>query len=291
MDGLQVQSVGRAVNAPDFDRRVLLQFLLWLVRGGSTDLAIGVYVWNDAVVRWLLPELRRRGFGGRIVLGGPQISYSPSGIAETYPEADALIRGYGEDALVRVLASPAGTPIPGVVWRHGPDLAQTAQVDLAQLPSPVLTRLLPVQSFMRWETQRGCIYTCSFCQHREAGARLQQRTLGPGRINQEIEALVRGGAQDIAVLDPIFNSNPDACAILRRFAELGYTGRLSLQARFEMLTDAFLDACQGLNVLLEFGLQTVHHSEMKAVRRMNDMAKVHAAIERQHRRGCRSRCR
>lgn len=282
---LEIVPMGRDVNAPGFDRREVLRTALASLGAANASLAIGVYVWNDDVVRWLLRELRRRGFDGRIILGGPQISYAPAGIAETYPEADVLIRGYGEDALARVLASPAPAAIPGVIWRGGADLARPAQVDLEQLPSPILTGVLPVQPFMRWETQRGCIYACSFCQHREAGARLKGRTLSRGRVADEIEAMVSGGVEDIAVLDPIFNTNPDAGVILRRFAELGYRGRLSLQSRFELLDDDFLDACGSLDVRLEFGLQTVQSSEMKAVRRINHLQKVERAIERLNARG------
>ncbi len=278
VDGVDVVSLCRAVNVQSFDRNEVLAAMLEATSGGDTHLAIGVYVWNDAAVKWLLTRLRQHGYTGRIILGGPQISYAPAGIADAYPEADVLVRGYGEDALVHVLLSRQPTSTPGVVWRGHADLARTAQVDLEGLPSPILKGSVPVQHFMRWETQRGCIYACSFCQHREAGARLKRRTLAPGRVASEIDALVEGGVRDIAVLDPIFNTNPDAVAILHRFAELGYDGRLSLQARFELLNDAFLDACEGLDVRLEFGLQTVHRSEMKAVQRINNLRKVEDAI-------------
>ncbi|MED5371894.1 MAG: radical SAM protein [Myxococcota bacterium] len=285
VEGLEVLALRRAVNAPGFERRELLGAVVDATRGAPADLAIGVYVWNDPDVRWLIRQLREQGFAGRILLGGPQISYAPAGIARVYPEADVLIRGYGEDALAQVLLCEEPQAIPGVVWREGLDLGMPAQVALEALPSPLLTGVLPVQAFMRWETQRGCQYRCSFCQHREAGARLQRSTLSAGRIADEIEALVQGGARDIAVLDPIFNSNPDAAAILRRFSELGYTGRLSLQARFELLNDDFLDAAQRLDVQLEFGLQTVQRAEMKAVQRINNLPKVAREIEGLHRRG------
>lgn len=283
VEALEVVPVRWAVNAPGFDRREVLAGVRDALAGGG-DLAVGVYVWNDEVVRWLLAALRRSGFGGRIVLGGPQISYAPPGIAEVYPEADALVRGYGEQALVEVICGERSS-IPGVVWRGGPDHGAPARVELEALPSPLLSGLVPVQAFMRWETQRGCPYVCSFCQHREPGARLRQRTLSPGRIAAEIEALVFGGARDIAVLDPIFNANPDAGAILHRFSELGYTGRLSLQSRFELLDEEFLEACAALDVRLEFGLQTVQPSEMRAVRRINQLERVERGIEQLHARG------
>jgi radical SAM superfamily enzyme YgiQ (UPF0313 family) len=281
---LEVASVARAVNAPDFDRRELLADVRRALVADAS-LAVGVYVWNDEIVRWLLPELRRGGFTGTIILGGPQLSYAPAGVAEIYPEADVIIRGYGEDALLQVLTGHDRRPVPGVVRRGDRDRGDQAAVDLASLPSPILTGVLPVHPFMRWETQRGCIYACSFCQHREPGARLTRRMLAAGRIRDEIDAMVDGGVQDLAVLDPIFNTNPDATAILEHFATRGYRGRLSLQARFELLDDAFLDACADLDVVLEFGLQTVIASEMKAAARINRLERVEGAIEALHRRG------
>lgn len=281
---LEVIPVAVAVNAIDFDRERLLAALLHTATGNA-DIAIGAFIWNEPVVQWLLPALRREGFAGRIILGGPQISYAPAGIDEVYPEADVLIRGYGEEALAAVVSGAGPTAIAGVTWRGGPDQTSPAVVDLAALPSPILSGIAPVQPFMRWETQRGCIYACSFCQHRESGARPRERLLAGHRISAEVDALVAGGAQEIAILDPIFHTNPAAVDILGQFARRGYTGRLSLQSRFELIDDAFLDACGQVQVRLEFGLQTIHRPEMMAVHRMNDLAAADVVIAKLHARG------
>lgn len=278
--GLRVQSVRRAVNAEGFCREELLATLRATLRSPQTDLAIGVYVWNESVVQWLLVQVRAGGFAGRIVLGGPQISYAGSEVRQHYPQADVFVRGYAEDALTQVLLSSEPRPVPGVSWSSRGTRTGPATIDLESLPSPILNGVVPVQPFMRWETQRGCQFVCSFCQHREAGSRLSRSTLASSRVAAEIEALVHGGATDIAVLDPIFNANPEAAAILRRFRELGYTGRLSLQSRLEQLDENFLQACSGLDVRLEFGLQTVQPSEMVAVRRRNNLRLVERGLGR-----------
>jgi radical SAM superfamily enzyme YgiQ (UPF0313 family) len=91
---------------------------------------------------------------------------------------------------------------------------------------------------------------------------------------QEIDYICRMGVKEVAVLDPIFNSNenPDhALSILKRFAANGYKGRLELQCRAELVNDAFLDAAQSLDVCLEFGLQTIHRSEDKVIERKNNI--------------------
>ncbi len=276
--GLLVTPVAFAVNDPAFSRAVLLEAILAAVRGSDADIAIGAYVWNEPVVQWLLPALRQAGLDGRIILGGPQISYAPPGIDASYPDADVFVRGYGEDALAQVVLLGETSGIRGVSVRGNDRSEVPAAVALDELPSPLLTGALPPSPFMRWETHRGCIYACSFCQHRESGARLRNTMLAPARIAAEVDTMVAAGVRDIAVLDPIFHSNPAAVDILRRFTGRGFTGRLSLQSRFELVDEPFLDACVGLDVRLEFGLQTTQRDEMRAVGRMNDLDKANRVI-------------
>lgn len=278
---LEVVPVACAINDLSFDPRALLADIVAVAVPGS-EVAVGVYVWNEQVVQWLLPALRKAGFSGRIILGGPQITYAPAGVLDVYPDADVVIRGYGEDALAAVVGQSAPGHRRGVTYRGAPDVTDPAETDLLALPSPILSGIATIQPFMRWETQRGCVYACSFCQHRESGARLRQRVLEEKRIHGEIDALVSGGARDIAVLDPIFHSNPASVDILRLFAASAYSGRLSLQSRFESIDEVFLDACSELHVRLEFGLQTTNRGEMVAVNRMNDLRKADAVIRKLH---------
>lgn len=278
----EVASLEFAVNDVHFRREHVLHAILNAGLGNGVTVGIGVYIWNEPIVQWLLPALRGAGFLGRIVLGGPQVSYAPPGIDATYRNADLFVRGYGEDALVRILHGES--EIRGVT-RQGQDNSEDrAEVDLAALPSPH-RRDVPATAFVRWETQRGCPYSCSFCQHVEAGAKLPLRQLPEARIDAEIEHFVEHGVKQIAVLDPVFNSNEaHAIRVLRRLEHSGFGGRLSFQCRFESVTTAFLDACERLNVVLEFGLQTIHAIEMKAIRRTNHMTKVEAVIAELHRR-------
>ena len=269
--------VNAGLLSPD---RVADEILAAAGSDNDVDIAIGAYVWAEDLLQTLLPLLRRRGFAGRIILGGPQISYSPAGIEAAYPDADVFVRGYGEAALVQLACSSGKPAIAGVQFRGEPDRCDQAELDLRTLPSPFLTGAIPLehQKFVRWETQRGCPFRCAFCQHREAGTQLKRRDLDHDRVLAEIDLFCHSGVDDIAVLDPIFNANPHAVAVLQRFADNAYRGKLALQCRAEMTTPAFLAATAGLNVNLEFGLQTVHDRESKAIGRANNMAKVDAAL-------------
>ena len=164
--------VNQGLLAPDHIAAVILEQTDGH-RGNEVDIALGAYVWGEELLRAVLVALRKQGFAGRIILGGPQISYSGAGLDGLYPEADAFVRGYGETALVELVADHRRVDIPGVHWAGTKDRLAQAAVDLESLPSPWLTGTLPLagQGFVRWETQRGCPFRCAFCQHREPGAR------------------------------------------------------------------------------------------------------------------------
>lgn len=281
---IDVQPLSFPVNAEKFDPKYVLEAILNRTVGweaNAVDVGIGTYIWNEEYVQFLLAQLRARGFRGRIILGGPQISYSGKGLESLYPQADVFVRGYGEEALVSLALSSEPRPIKGVHYAGTEDLELTAEVDLETLPSPWLDAQINLpasQWFVRWETQRGCPYRCTFCQHREADARPRLRRMDQDRLLDEIRLFVRSGVWDVAVLDPIFNLGKRSVQLLNAFRDAGFQGRLSLQCRFETLREDFLDACAGLNVRLEFGLQTIHEKEERVIERPNRLDRVKEAL-------------
>ena len=246
------------------------------------DLAIGAYVWAEEVITHLLPMLRASGFIGRIILGGPQISYTPYGLEDLYPEADVFVRGYGEIAIVALFNNPEEKMISGVHFAGEEDKGEQTSVDLSLLPSPWLSGAIDIkgQEFIRWESQRGCAFKCSFCQHKEAGKRLKRREFNVRRVMEEIDIFCQNEVQEIAVLDPIFNMSPLANQILQRFIDNGYSGRLTLQCRAEKCNEEFLNLVSELDVKLEFGLQTIHNEEGKAIDRSNNMRSINKWLDR-----------
>lgn len=271
-----------AVNAPSFSHHHVTDFIR-AHASHQTDVAFGAFVWNERSLQRILKDLRQQNFPGRIILGGPQISYVKKGVEEFYPTADVFIRGYAENALVKLMQEE-NTPIKGVHYAHTPDLGLSAMVDLETLPSPFLTGLIPSQEFLRWETQRGCPFRCSFCQHRESDVTMTRRQFSFSRIREEAEWIVRHPLiQDVAVLDPTFNSGPHYLATLDTLIANKFSGKLSLQCRLEMVTPDFLDRISSLNktarVILEFGLQTIHPEEQLLIDRPNNMRRSQRILE------------
>jgi radical SAM superfamily enzyme YgiQ (UPF0313 family) len=248
---------------------------------GDADVAIGAFIWNERVVQELTGALRRRGFNGRIVLGGPQITYAGTGLETMYPGVDVFIRGQAESALCK-LATVSGRPkICGVHYAGDADLCEQASTPFLDAPSPWLSnpRSLNHSAHINWETQRGCHFRCSFCQHRQPDSRTPVVKADSDRIDREIDLFCQADVARISVLDPVFNQDQNhALRIMRRFITRGFEGELSFQCRAEMINAEFLDVAQQLNVCLEFGLQSIHKREYLAVGRPNNMGKVEAAL-------------
>lgn len=273
------------VNSPDFSLEQVFAELLQAIdeAGPGCLVGFGTYVWNDAEVQSLIRLVKGRGV--RIVLGGPQISYMARGQLEsTYPEADYFVRGQGEMAMVALargeLPDDCGIHVAGT-----PDQSHKADHDLLALPSPYLLGTVEPQASIRWETQRGCPFKCAFCQHREPGDRLTHQWFDAQRLERELALFAAAEVERISVLDPIFHAKPArAVEVLNSIKAAGVKAQLSLQCRFETCTPEFLDALDGLDVTLEFGLQTTVEAEYRAIDRPNHMESVRNRIQELHRR-------
>ncbi|WP_095067609.1 B12-binding domain-containing radical SAM protein [Pseudomonas sp. Irchel 3A18] len=283
--GVSFQIIDAQVNSPSFSLEQVQARLQQAITqtGPGCLVGFGTFVWNDDKVRALTHSIQNT--GAEVVLGGPQISYMAKGQLErTYPLVRYFVRGQGEMAMV-ALACGTSPDDCGIHIAGTPDLGRKADHDLLTLPSPYLLETAELQSSIRWETQRGCPFKCSFCQHREPGIRLKHQWFDGHRLEKELAMFAAAKVQRISVLDPIFHNDAKrAIQILNSAKAAGVTAHLSLQCRFETCTPDFLDALEGLNVTLEFGLQTTVEAEYRAIKRPNHLDIVCSRIRQLHER-------
>ncbi|CAG8443092.1 3097_t:CDS:1 [Acaulospora colombiana] len=256
-------------------------------------IAFGVFVWNEMHTQRILNLLRNdHKYKGLILCGGPQISYAPKGTLELcYPQVDYFIRGYAENAMVDLVRCkierknrrdqlPTLNAIQGLHIASTRDHGTQALVDLNSSASPFQTSPpiinVSTQRFIRWESQRGCPFRCSFCAHRDAAA--GRTPIGPQRVKRDLNLItnVNSIVNDIAILDPTFNSGKGYLSVLDHFIEASFKGRISLQTRFEMVTRDFLERCELLKdeVTLEFGIQTAIRTEQREIQRSNNLKRI-----------------
>jgi radical SAM superfamily enzyme YgiQ (UPF0313 family) len=278
----QITSHNFAVNSPYFEPEKAVEEIvdkLDCAQDENSAVALGAFVWNEQWMQEMLKILKHKyKFKGKVILGGPQVSYVKSGIEQYYPLADAFIRGHGEEALVSWLQGDLSNS-KGFHCKNDVDRGESAVASLENLTSPFLSGMIAPQKFLRWETQRGCPFSCTFCQHRQRDSTSKRRHFNQQRVFTEAMWICSNKIiQDVAVLDPVFNSGPNYREVLKALIEGKYSGKLSLQCRAEMVQDDFLDLVERLNqtasVTLEFGLQTAVREEQIIIQRGNNLKKV-----------------
>ena len=287
-DIADVNTITVNVNQPMMDlTQTLAQELSTMT---STDkqpplVAVGGYVWAEHLLNDTMRHIKSiLGKETQILLGGPQVSYAPAGdfLSAAYPVADGFVRGTGEEPMRRLLSGE--TRPEGYCHRDRFDTGRQASGGFATSPSPFLTGWMPPQRFLRWETKRGCPFSCSFCQHKDSQGR--RTPLDRDRIFAECDWMVRqsidGPLRDLAVVDPTFNSGSDYLGVLRNLS--GFQGKISLQCRLEMMSDEFVDEVLELSrsadVVLEFGIQTIHRGEQVPIERPNNAKKIERWLAR-----------
>lgn len=239
-------------------------------------IALSAYVWNEYLLNPLIALLRRRGFQGKIVLGGYQITYGREAeLLQRYPDCQVFIAGQAEQAFADL---PDHLDAPSPVFLKEP-------VDFEHLASPYLSGELPVPmgaGMVRLETKRGCPYRCSFCAHRDLITRsVHKHPLE--KVYRELAFLAERRVQRINVLDPIFNAGKEHLEVMREAVRMGMRSTFTLQSRFENIRGeqgaAFLDLCEQGHFHLEFGLQTTDPLVSRNTDRANRMDLVDIALE------------
>jgi hypothetical protein len=170
---------GRFLFLPPLYRRqpvqqAVQQLQLCDVVGFST------YVWNMQYSLAIARELKRQRPHVLIVMGGPQIPESEAeDFLRAHPYVDLAVHGEGEAVFLQILER-----LPERRWDEIPSLShidatgtfqQSAKAprirDLSNIPSPYLEgvfepliRANPTETWMAlWETNRGCPFSCTFC--------------------------------------------------------------------------------------------------------------------------------
>ena len=238
-------------------------------------IAIGCYVWADFIVKDLVDELRKEGYKGKIILGGYQISRS-EGLEDAYPGAQIFIMGYAEESLIQSVFAEN---------TDGPIIACT-EPDFSAMPSPYLSGEIivkPGQGRVRLETKRGCPFKCAFCAHADLH---RQKVYGHPmhRILDELAYLKVKSVKKINVIDPVFNFGDDYLAILRECYNLGIHSLITLQTSFHNIRgkrgEAFLELCSALNVVLEFGAESIHNRELAILNKPTDLTHTRTVLRK-----------
>ncbi|MDR2517546.1 MAG: DUF4080 domain-containing protein [Spirochaetaceae bacterium] len=188
-------------------------------------LGVSVSIWNHLPTLELLKGLETawtaRGQKPAVVLGGPEVSWLPSG-SELFRYADFVIQGEGEIAfreLCRTLfAGDASFPaVPGTAGPRFIDGVSAPPETLKTAYHYYTARDLG-QKLTYVEASRGCPHRCAFCLGSASpvsGGAVREFPLEP--FLREMDALIARGARNFKFLDRTFNYHPERAGVIMEF--------------------------------------------------------------------------
>jgi len=206
------------------------------------------YVWNHNQHAAIAAAVKKRHPDCRVVFGGPHIPDKSAEYLEAHPYIDVLVHGEGEipaEALLLAFLNKSArlAGIRGISYRqNGRVFRSKTSARLPEplpIPSPYLNGLFDryleqatANVIALWETNRGCPYSCSFC---DWGVRTTNkiRTHDLNKITAEIACLARQKIEDIYITDcnfGLFKRDVEiAGRLIESHQETGFPKRVRIQ--------------------------------------------------------------
>ncbi|MBF0189922.1 MAG: B12-binding domain-containing radical SAM protein [Magnetococcales bacterium] len=208
-----------------------------------------------------------------VVMGGPQASAVAVLLLQRHACVDLVFRGEAEAGWSAFLDRLPWCDIPGLVYRQGEAVMETAAapllMDLDRLPLPAFDLYRPTGISVPVETGRGCPFSCTYCSTNEYFSR-RFRAKSPARILAEMDRLHElYGVRSFEMIEDSFTTNRRK--IVEFCAAIGAHHRpyhWQISARPDLVDAELLErlrhaGCRGVY----FGIETGSQRMQKVVRK------------------------
>ncbi|HMB79362.1 MAG TPA: radical SAM protein, partial [Vicinamibacterales bacterium] len=166
---------------------------------GADIAGFSAYVWNERLSLEIAAALKQARPETVIVFGAPQVPARSEEWLRAHPYVDVAVHGEGEAVFTALLDGVDLAEIPAIsfltpdgAYENHPKLPRIA--DMATIPSPYLEGTFdPLRAanpherwIVIWETNRGCTFSCTFC---DWGSATQSKVFrfDEARIYDEVE--------------------------------------------------------------------------------------------------------
>ena len=244
-----------------------------LLTNSPDVIGIGVYIWNVSEVVELIHILKKISPEITIILGGPEVSYTPFRV--NLEMADYIIQGEGEVSFYELCKElkQGRKPQDKIINMSTPNLKELA------LPYEFYTDDDIKNRYIYVEISRGCPFECEFCL---SSMDEKVRAFNLDAVLEEFQKLWDRGARNFKFVDRTFNLNIRAAnRILDFFLEKDEP----YFAHFEVIPDHFPASLKEKIKLfppgalqLEIGIQTLNLEVANNISRQLKLDKIQENI-------------
>jgi radical SAM superfamily enzyme YgiQ (UPF0313 family) len=240
--------------------------------------AFSCYVWNIRALMRAAARIKAHEPSVTIVVGGPEVGPVAASALEHYPALDVVVKSEGEIPFCEIIehrqAAADLDDVPGICFRRDGAIVDTGDapilLDLNQLASPHTVRLATTEKrVVCIETQRGCVFRCSFCFYNK-DLSIRNRRFDLERVKGEIRFWLERDVQELYLMDPVFNLNAERAKEICRFIATHNHQRIPVHTEVwaEFIDDELASLMRDAHFsYIEVGLQTTDDSVLATVER------------------------
>ncbi|MDU3281974.1 MAG: DUF4080 domain-containing protein [Veillonella sp.] len=254
-------------------------------------LGFACYIWNIEMTLHVVDMVKAVRPDIKIVLGGPEVSFTADELLERCPNIDYIVQGEGEEAFhALVTALQFGNDglnpvIPGVRGRrNGSILGSTEAVevrDLSTIPFPYTEEDMDdlEHKIIYYESSRGCPFSCQYCL---SGNKNTVRFFPQERTLEELQWFIDHGVKQVKFVDRTFNCAPHHHRPLMEFmrdsdTDMNFHLEMEPELMTEWETNILCETPPG-RIQIEVGVQSTHKKTLDAINRYNDWPYIQKSI-------------
>ena len=249
------------------------------------------YIWNIDMTLHLCSMIKAVCPSTKIILGGPEVSYTARELLEDHPYIDYIVQGEAEDAFIsfvkaiRTGHSPVDPVIPGILGREQGNIQGSEEAvevkDLSTIPFPYTEEdmLTLGNKIVYYESSRGCPFSCQYCL---SGNRNTVRFFPRERVLEELTWFVEHNVKQVKFVDRTFNCAPHHhIPLMEWMRDHGGQTNFHLEMESILMTEKEVDILSSTRhgqIQIEVGVQSTHNKTLEAIHRRNDWGRIQSVI-------------
>lgn len=254
-------------------------------------LGFACYIWNIEMTLHVVDMVKAVRPDIKIVLGGPEVSFTADELLERCPNIDYIVQGEGEEAFhALVTALELGNDgldpvIPGVRGRRDGSILGSIEAvevrDLSTIPFPYTEEDMDdlEHKIIYYESSRGCPFSCQYCL---SGNKNTVRFFPQERTLEELQWFIDHGVKQVKFVDRTFNCAPHHHRPLMEFmrdsdTDMNFHLEMEPELMTEWETNILCETLPG-RIQIEVGVQSTHKKTLDAINRYNDWPYIQKSI-------------
>ena len=254
-------------------------------------LGFACYIWNIEMTLHVVNMVKAVRPDIKIVLGGPEVSFTADELLERCPNIDYIVQGEGEEAFhALVTALQLGNDglnpvIPGVRGRRDGSILGSLEAvevsDLSTIPFPYTEEDMEdlEHKIIYYESSRGCPFSCQYCL---SGNKNTVRFFPQERTLEELQWFIDHGVKQVKFVDRTFNCAPHHHRPLMEFmrdsdTDMNFHLEMEPELMTEWETNILCETPPG-RIQIEVGVQSTHKKTLDAINRYNDWPYIQKSI-------------